>query len=215
MIDVMYVECLIECLETITSLTNYEYYYYNYFYAWFKGSGPEILVSCVFWYYNSTESCLRPRERCDNDTMGKNWKSEFMRWGEHKAAQGHNPQNRLMGHLKMKSIGTHWTCPPMARATDLTCCIWNRENVMHGLRWLLHQHHFKDPEEKGRKMVEDSVLLRVEFERWCVNTSLKTLTTLRRNFRKLGEKAMNYYLFIVLCFFPPCTSSPTCQTGVM
>lgn len=32
----------------------------------------EILVNCVFWYYNSTESCLRPRERCDNSTVGKN-----------------------------------------------------------------------------------------------------------------------------------------------
>lgn len=40
MIDVMYVKCLTECLETITNVTNYEYNYYNSFYAWFKGNGP-------------------------------------------------------------------------------------------------------------------------------------------------------------------------------
>lgn len=92
--------------------------------------GTELLVSCVFWYHSSTESCLRPRERCDNSTMGKNWNSEFVRCGEHKGIQGHSPHNRLLRHLKMKSIGAHRSCHLMVRATDHTRHIWNKENVM-------------------------------------------------------------------------------------
>lgn len=182
-----------------------------------QGQGAEVLVSCVFWYVLQHYRVMPETwERCNKSIMVKIRRVNSWYVGSTTLWS----RDRQMGHLEMKAIAALWAWSPIVRAT-ITCATLEQGYDMmlwllfHGHRWLLQQRHFRDPEEKGSRVVDGSGLLRRELENICKSLFWGLLGTLGRNLRNLGQEALKYYLLFCAPFSsaPPRSHPDWCDVG--